>query len=380
LDIVHVAGKNPFAAAPSGTSTYIAGLLNRLHYKGLKLTLISTDITASELGNYKINHIPIKVRRQTSIAFLARLLVKAPFLGLSKNSIIHTHRPDFMFPFVLFNRRNKKVCTLHGPPEIGIKTRKHGLVWRLYSVLEKLSLNHIDRYIAVNREAMDYYTEKEPRLTGKISVIPVGIDCNKFKPLDREVMREKYGFNQKDTVILFIGRFSVEKGLDLLLKAFSEVRAAVPTAKLVLLGSGPDKENLEKIITDKKIEGVTFMKPVLHNQIPDIMNCANVFALCSLYEGMPTVVLEALACGVPVVATDVGDVSCVVKDGETGILVKERNSNQIGDGLLRVIKMGRESYSQKCIEAAGAYSWDNVTEKVLNVYSELRGMDRGEEY
>jgi len=376
LDIVHVAGKNPFSAAPSGTSAYVAGLLRHLHDKGMKLTLVSMDITASDVGDYKINHIRINVKRPTSIAFLVKLLFKAPFLGLSKDSIIHTHRPDLMFPFVLFNRKNKKVCTLHGPSEIGNKTRKHGLVWRVYSVLEKLSLNRIDRYIAVNRGAREYYSQKEPRLASKISVIPVGIDCKMFKPRDREAMREKHGFDKEDIIILFIGRFSVEKGLDLLLDAFSDLKSAVPAAKLVLLGSGPEKRNLEQIITDKNIEGARFMQPIPHNQIPEMLNCADGFALCSLFEGMPTVVLEALACGVPVVATDVGDVSYVVKDKETGFLVKERKHSQISDRLLKVIESGRDSYSQRCVEAAGAYSWDNVTERILNVYSELNGVEK----
>lgn len=370
-----MAGYDPFAATPSGTAAYIAGLLRHLHDKEMKLTLISTDFTASELGSYNINHIPINVKKRTSIAFLIKLLFKAPFLGLSKDSIIHTHRPDFMFPFIIFNRRNKKVCTLHGPSEIGIKTRKHGVVWRVYSLLERLSLNRIDKYIAVNRGAKEYYSEKEPRLSGKISVIPVGIDCNKFRPMDKEAMRGKFGFKTEDIIILFIGRFSVEKGLDLLLNAFSDVKSTVPAAKLVLLGSGPKKRKLEQIITDKDKEGITFLEPVPHDQIPDILNCADVFILCSLYEGMPTVVLEALACGVPVVATDVGDVSCVVKDKETGFLVKERNRSQISDGLLKVIERGRESYSQQCVNAIDAYSWDNVTERILNVYSELEGAE-----
>jgi glycosyltransferase involved in cell wall biosynthesis len=94
-----------------------------------------------------------------------------------------------------------------------------------------------------------------------------------------------------------------------------------------------------------------------------------------MYEGMPTVVLEALACGVPVVATDVGDVNQVVKNGQTGYLIGERDSSHIGEGIIEVIGRGKGSYSLQCVETAKAYSWNNVTERILNVYSELTGAD-----
>jgi glycosyltransferase involved in cell wall biosynthesis len=278
-----------------------------------------------------------------------------------------------MFPFIIFNRRNRKICTLHGPPELAIKERKHRTVWRLYRVLEKLSLNRIDRYIAVNRGTMDYYSEKEPRLSGRISVIPVGIDINLFRPMDKGLMRERYGFEKDEGIILFIGRFSQEKGLDLLLEAFADLKGTVPSSRLVLLGSGPEKAKLEQSITRGGIKDVVFMEPVPHDKIPELINCADVFVLCSMYEGMPTVVLEALACGVPVVATDVGDVCLVVKNGETGYLVKERGSSLIAEGLMEVMDRGRDSYSSRCVEAAGTYSWDNVTEKILNMYRKLEG-------
>ena len=194
-------------------------------------------------------------------------MLKTPFFGLPKDSIIHGHRPDFMLPFTIFCRKNPKVCTLHGIPEINIKKRKNVMIWRIYTFIEKYSLSHIDKLIAVNRSAKEYYSKKKRNLDDKTVVIPVGIDSKRFKPLDKEKIREKYGFKQEETIILYIGRFSIEKDLELLLKAFKALRSEIPKARLILLGKGPEEERLKKIVKTQHIDGVTFMKPVCEEHL-----------------------------------------------------------------------------------------------------------------
>lgn len=300
-------------------------------------------------------------------------MVKTPFFRLPKDSIIHGHRPDFMFPFTIFCRKNPRVCTLHGIPEINIKKRKNFLIWRIYTFLEKYSLSRIDKLIAVNRSAKEYYSKKMKNLDEKTVIIPVGINTKMFRPLDKKKMREKYGFKQEETIILYIGRFSVEKDLELLLRAFKDFRPEVPKARLVLLGKGPEEERLREFVKTQHVDGVTFKKPVKHEDVPEIINCADVLALCSLFEGMPTVVLEALACGVPVVSTDVGDVNKVVVDGETGQLVRHRNPESLKNAILKVIRNRGIGYIDSCLAVAKRYSWDNISQKIMEVYAEVEG-------
>lgn len=333
--------------------------------------MISTDIGEDEQRNYNFEHIPLKIKKVTSITILLKLMLKTPFFGLPKDSIIHGHRPDFMLPFTIFCRKNPKVCTLHGIPEINIKKRKNFMIWSIYTFIERYSLSRLDKLIAVNRSAKQYYSKKKRNLDDKTVVIPVGIDMEMFKPLDKGKMREKYGFNQEETIILYIGRFSVEKDLELLLKAFKDLIPEIPKARLILLGKGPEDERLRKIVKTQHIDGVTFMKPVKHEDIPEIINCADVLTLCSLFEGMPTVVLEALACGVPVVSTDVGDVSNVVVNGKTGQLVRNRDPESLKNAILKVIRNGEVDYFNSCIAVAKRYSWDNISQKIMEVYAEV---------
>ena len=337
----------------------------------MDVTLLSTDIEASGQQNREFKHIPIKMKKETSIIFLLKLMVMTPFLRLPKDSIVHAHRPDFMLPFILFCRKNPKVCTLHGIPDINIKTRKNVIIWGIYNSLERLSLGYIHRLIAVNQSTKDYYSEKKRNIKEKIVVIPVGIDTNTFRPLDRRKMREKYGFNQEDTIILYIGRFSIEKGLDLLLEAFIGLKSENPKARLTLLGEGPEEKRLKEIVKTQYIEGVTFMKSVGHEKIPEIINCADTLVLCSLFEGMPTVVLESLACGVPVVSTDVGGVNKVVVDDKTGQLVKDTSPDSIRNAIAKVLRNGRDAYIDNCTAIAMQYSWKNIVNRIKEVYAEI---------
>ncbi|MHA2278573.1 MAG: glycosyltransferase family 4 protein [Candidatus Kariarchaeaceae archaeon] len=284
---------------------------------------------------------------------------------------MHTHRPDFMIPFIIFWRKNPKVCTLHGIPDVSIKTRKNPVIWGIYNLMERFSLKRIDKLIAVNQATKEYYSKREPSLEKKIEMIPVGINPNVFKPLDKKSMRGKYGIDQKEIVILSLGRYSVEKGLDFLLETYKEVHSEIPNTKLILLGSGPEGNNLRHWVKTQHIENVSFMNPIRHDKIPEIINCSDVFVLSSMFEGMPTVVLEALACGVPVVSTDVGDVKKVVLDGQTGYLIKTRNVKNLKRGLIDVIKMENVDFTQNCIKIAQKYSWENISSQIKNIYEEV---------
>jgi glycosyltransferase involved in cell wall biosynthesis len=369
--VIQVSGKNPFVAEPSGTLTYITSLIRALSEKGTDVTLISAQIEDFDNINQNFNHIPIKIKKVTSIQFFLKLMIKAPFLKIPKNSIIHVHRPDFMIPFVIFWRKNLKVCTLHGIPDVGIKTRKNLIIWGIYNILERFSLKHINKLIAVNQSTKEYYTKRQPNLKKKIKIISVGIDLNIFKPMDKWKMREKYCINQEEIVILFIGRFSIEKGLNLLLDTFNDVHSEIPNTRLILLGEGPEGNKLKQIVKTHHIENVTFIDPVKREKIPEIINCSDIFVLSSSFEGMPTVVLEALACGVPVVSTDVGDVKKVVIDGKTGCLIKNRKIEFLKKGLIEVINNGRESYSHNCISIAKKYSWEYISGQICDLYEDV---------
>ena len=361
-----------------GVDLYMLRLIKQLHSYGVKVTLIGVihakSHTKSNKSNYPNRFIPIAKNTKSVREFLFALLLKSPGLKISKKAIIYT-TPVGMFPFVLFYGRNPKVCRLTGINSEeticllygGIRGKS--ISW-IYSVIEKIALGHVDYCISVSEDTKQYYVSKYPRLKDKIAIIPSGIDLDKFKPMDELVLREKYGFNQYDKIVIYIGRLEIEKNISFLVKAFAKVKKEKNNAKLVLVGDGRDKENLEKLIDQIRVRDVIFMGKIEHDRIPEMINCADVCALCSLYEGSPATVKEALACGVPVVSTEIGDVKKWIIRDTVGRFV-DGNEKKFADALIEMMEKNREVVKMACREIAKEFDFDLTVRKTIEVFDKV---------
>ena len=213
-------------------------LLKQLQKHGIDVTLIGISYNSEEqlLPDYTLNFISIVHKSEISgWDYLISLLLKIPFLKILNSSVIHTQRPDDMLQFILFHKKNPKVCTLHGKALKGIDLKQPKIVAKVYGFVESFCLKHIDKLIAVDETTKQFYEQLYPWLKNKITVIPIGINLNKFKPMDKENMRRKYGFDTKDKIIIYVGRLEKEKNLDLLIKSFVFAKEHDPHTKLVLM-------------------------------------------------------------------------------------------------------------------------------------------------
>src|SRR4030042_2808919 len=121
---------------------------------------------------------------------------------------------------------------------------------------------------------------------------------------------------------MYVGRLEIEKALGFLIEVQRTTVQQIPEARLVLVGDGRNGRRLEEMAKDMGPEKVLFLGAQRPDRIPGLLNCADVLALCSLFEGSPTTVKEALACGVPVVTTQVGDVDKFIR-GRIGLVVRK---------------------------------------------------------
>ena len=368
MEVVIVEGVDPGVTTPGGTRAYIMNLITMLRKEDVNISLIGIS-NPDYVHDKTYPFVPIvKSKKVSGYKFLFNLFLKAPFLDISKSAILHFHRVDRALPFLLFFRNNPKVLTIHGMNYKWEWIRNKGIiVGCIFMITIKLVNKKMDKIILVDEASKEFCNVSG----NKVVVIPVGVDTEMFKPMDKTALRERYKFNKNDTIILYVGRFKKEKGLDLLVKAFKKVKNKIPDCRLVLVGDGSEKQNLFKLVNGLKLRDVQFMNTVEHNEIPRIMNCADVFALCSLYEGMPTVVLEALACGVPVVSTDVGDVHKVVHDNETGYIVRTRTIDAIASKLIEALNY-RYRLKGNCVRMAQDYSWGKIAEQIKEVYNEVQ--------
>ena len=159
---------------------------------------------------------------------------------------------------------------------------------------------------------------------------------------------------------MFVGRLEIEKDLGFLIESFRVVLKQVPEARLVFVGDGRDRKRLEDMARDLTPKEVLFMGAQKPDCMPEILNCADVLALCSLFEGSPTIVKEALACGVPVVTAPVGDVAQIIRNNRVGRIVP-KDTEQYSAAIVEFLsKEDREGTRRECVKAAAEFGFDQI--------------------
>jgi glycosyltransferase involved in cell wall biosynthesis len=192
---------------------------------------------------------------------------------------------------------------------------------------EQLAFWAADRIFLPTEEEVDYVTGIYRVDKSKITVLPNFIQTATFCPDDR--------IERRPGLVGFVGRFSREKNLFALLEA----AAGLPGVTLRLIGSGPQREELEKQAQRLGV-GVEFPGNVPNNELPGHLNECEAFAFPSFYEGHPKALLEAMACGLPVVTTPVTGIRNLIRHGETGYLCADTSAPAIRRGLLEVLNDG----------------------------------------
>lgn len=194
----------------------------------------------------------------------------------------------------------------------------------------------------------------------RIQVIYNGVNLEKFIPIENSVDNET-------PYILFIGNLIKDKGVLELLDSYEILHKKNINIELRFIGSGPIMSELKRRVKQKNLtKNVKFLGIVSHDELPKHIAKSNILALPSYREGVPNVILEAMACGIPVVGSSVGGIPEVVNEN-TGILVKSIDSESIAEALLVAISF---SWSKKLIrEHAEKFSWDKNIEQFLKLLS-----------
>lgn len=212
----------------------------------------------------------------------------------------------------------------------------------------------------------------------RIRLIYPGVDHTSFRPGNRMASREALGIRKKDAVILYAGRIQPLKGIDLALRAVEELVPALdrPVAFLVVGGaSGRVGDEELARLRDLSLElglrdNVRFLGPKPHSSLPDYYRAADVAVVCSHSESFGLAALEAHACGTPVVATRVGGVAHVVRDGETGFVIGTRDPSEIAARLKTLLADDelRSRMGEAAAARANAFSWDRTAREFLDLY------------
>lgn len=203
--------------------------------------------------------------------------------------------------------------------------------------------------------------------------IPTGVDLEEFKEVNPTWLEENYEINPDDKVLLFVGRLGEEKNVTFLIKAFSDIQEAYPDCHLVLVGKGPQENQLRKMCRKLKIEHkVTFTGVLPRQKIVHCYASADLFVFPSVTETQGLVIGEAKATGLPVVAIKAYGPAEMVADGEDGILTEPSQSSFTGATLELLQNQALyEQMSKKASENVSKISAARCAERMLEVYQDL---------
>lgn len=210
----------------------------------------------------------------------------------------------------------------------------------------QLAMRYTDKVIAVSHEIKASLMQRRGLPAEKIEVIHYGVDLEKYVPLaSKPEIRRELSIRESDTVLVVTARLEEVKGHRYFLDAFQRIANAFAEASVLFVGDGSCRAALERQIGEYGLEKrirLLGIRPDVHR----ILNAADIFVLPSIAgEGLPNVVLEAMACGKPVVATDVGGTAEAVVDGENGYVVPPRDVAALADALHRLMQNPEQQHT-----------------------------------
>jgi len=230
-------------------------------------------------------------------------------------------------------------------------------------------LGHLHRAIAVSEPARDFVQRYFPAFP--MRVIPNGVDVDVYRPglaPIRHLRDDKIN-------ILFVGRLEKRKGLGDLLRAYRAIIDRVPRSRLIIVGDGPLRGKVDAYVTRHRLPNVVIAGYVPESVKPRYYGSADIFcAPATGAESFGIVLLEALASGVPVVATDVPGYMSVLEPGRDSITVQPKNWRELAASLVILARDAdlRMRLANYAVEKARRYSWDSVASEVVEVYHEAR--------
>lgn len=210
----------------------------------------------------------------------------------------------------------------------------------------------------------------------KISVIPNGVDLEIFKTRDKHSARNQLALPKDKTMILNISGMSPVKGQKYLIEAIPEIIEENKTVRFVFIGDGETRKELESLVSARGLDPyVLFAGIQKTSQIPLWLNAADIFVLPSLSEGNPNVLLEAMASGLPIVATTVGGIPEMIRDGREGLTVSPKSPKSLARKITLLIrdKILRERLGQNGLKTVRENygTWERQSEKLKAIYETL---------
>ena len=289
-------------------------------------------------------------------------------------------------PAVLFLRRpNPKIVIVHSDLKHQHARGRSEVFWRFmpgfFHRLESLILHRLHAAYTVSRGTLEHWEQAYPRIRERFHLVAGCVDTERFRPasgpkgkLKEALARELPVPSAEAPWILFVGRLQAAKAPERVIEIGRQYLRHHAGAKFILIGDGNLREELQERIRAHALEDSIVLLGSLDSEVlRRFYQAADVLLLTSHYEGMPLTVLEALACGLPVVATDVGELDGVIDAGRTGELISPYCPRAMASMIARVLSEPQTYSASRCENAAAHFTPRQV---FAGMYREIDAIDR----
>ena len=359
-------------AYPGGVVNHISCLEQHLTRMGHEVKIFAPASQA--IHTFGDRFIPVGKPRSIPVSGSIARITLSPWLSSKikailereKFDICHLHEP--LMPMLCTT-----VIRLSHTPTVGTFHASGGKPWYSFGtpagkLLLKRWVRKLDGKIAVSQPALGYVSKHFP---GDYAIIPNGIDSKYFCP-DVSPIDE---FSDGKINILFVGRMEKRKGLDYLLEAYKQAKQEIPNSRLIIVGPGTRlRHKYEKQVKRSGLKDVAFIGYTSYSELPRYYKTADI--VCSPATGRESfgiVLLEAMAVGKPLVASNIQGFNGVVTHGVDGLLVPPKNAEKLAEALISLMidKSLRQQMGAKGRLKALEYDWEHIAQRVVDYYLEV---------
>lgn len=248
----------------------------------------------------------------------------------------------------------------------------------LRMAVEKHLARKCDRILVATDRERDHLVQHYGASPQTIGVVPCGVNLDLFRPLDKAAARQQLGFSQDESIVLYVGRFAPVKGIDRLMEAIAYLQQHQGLRLVIVGGDGdgaPEHQRFQSLARKLSIQdSVTFMGRIEQDDLPPYYSAADVVVVPSHYESFGLVALESLASGTPVVATKVGAMESILREGETGHVVNNGSPRSLAKGIEKFISSSNGPSPHKVRASVFRFSWANVASAIMGEYRAVLGL------
>lgn len=291
-------------------------------------------------------------------------------------SFIHTHTPiaSAIVRIIKVKRKFRNIKIIYTAHGFHFYKGSSVINWIIYYPLEKILSKFTNVLITINSE--DYQLTKQKKFkAGKIiKTNGIGINLNNYGVQidNRNNIRKQIGFNEEDFILIYPAELNKNKNQELLIDAMEQISINLPQIKVILLGTGDKEEYYRDLVNKKKLnKNVHFAGYV--NNVNDYLNVADILVATSIREGLPLNIIEAMACGLPVIATSNRGHNELIKNNINGFLLKSNTAEELSEKIESVYynKSWREIIKHNNLSTVNKYSLKPILKEVSKIYLEL---------